>query len=71
MEILRSLSPSQQQAVQVLVALVATTAVILWVYRVVCADDEASIAFSVPRPEQCKPGWNGCTLGEPQIKVPA
>lgn len=69
MEFVKSLSISQQQAAQVVVALVATIAAILWVCRVVCVDDEGSIAFSVPRPEQCKPSWNGCTLGESQIKV--
>lgn len=71
MEILWVFSTFWQQAAQVLVAFVVTTATILWVYCVVCVDHEESIAFTVPRPEQCKPGWRGCTLGEPQIKVPA
>lgn len=69
---LADLSTSPQQVAPVLVALVATVATIFWIYRAVCAsDDEGPIAFSIPRPEQCKPGWEGCTLDEPQIKVPA
>jgi len=71
MEVLVDFSIFQQRAAQVLVALVTTIATIFWIYRVVCPhDDEGPIAFSIPRPEQCKPGWNGCTLDEPQIKVP-
>lgn len=33
------------------------------------ANDEASVNFSVPLPEQCKAGWSGRILEDPSIKV--
>ena len=38
-------------------------------YILLRPDVEKAVAFSVPAPEQCKPGWSGKTLEEPTIKV--
>lgn len=32
-------------------------------------DDERPVSFSIPLPEQCKPGWKGEVLDDPKIKV--
>lgn len=32
-------------------------------------DDERPVSFTIPLPEQCKPGWKGEVLDDPKIKV--
>lgn len=32
-------------------------------------DEERPVHFSIPLPEQCKPGWDGQVLEKPTIKV--
>lgn len=32
-------------------------------------DDERPVSFSIPLPEQCKPGWKGEVLDDPKVKV--
>lgn len=32
-------------------------------------DDERPISFTIPLPEQCKPGWKGEVLEDPEIKA--
>lgn len=32
-------------------------------------DDERPVSFTIPLPEQCKPGWKGEVLDGPKIKV--
>ncbi len=43
---------------------------VLWLlYRTFRPDNEKAVDFSVPTPEQCKPGWSGKTLNPPSIKI--
>ncbi|KAK4959222.1 Meiotic Sister-Chromatid recombination aldehyde dehydrogenase [Elasticomyces elasticus] len=39
------------------------------VYRLIRSDPEPAIPFTVPTPEQCKPGWQGKILDNRSIKV--
>ncbi|KAK5734016.1 Meiotic Sister-Chromatid recombination aldehyde dehydrogenase [Elasticomyces elasticus] len=39
------------------------------VYQLLRSDPEPAVSFTVPAPEQCKPGWQGKTLDNPSIKV--
>lgn len=32
-------------------------------------DDERPVSFTIPLPEQCKPGWKGEVLDDPKIKA--
>lgn len=41
-----------------------------WFLKLVLSNDaEAAVDYTVPIPEQCKPGWKGEELEDPQIKV--
>lgn len=59
---------------EVLDARVATAAVCLLVawslYRALRTDAEKAVEFSIPAPEECRPGWSGKQLDSPSIKVP-
>jgi hypothetical protein len=37
--------------------------------RTILQEDEAPTPFTVPIPDQCRPGWKGTVLDEPSIKV--
>jgi len=54
--------------VQVFIAAVSS-AVIFGFFYVASLEDEAPVAFRIPVPEQCTPGWEGEVLDEPSIKV--
>lgn len=41
----------------------------LFLKLVLSNDAEAAVDYTVPIPEQCKPGWKGEELEDPQIKV--
>ena len=48
----------------------STLLTLVWFYGSLSASHhEAPVAYSVPVPEQCKPGWKGDILEEPRIKV--
>lgn len=38
-------------------------------YTFLRSDPERAVNFSVPTPDQCKPGWQGKSLDDPAIKV--
>jgi len=38
-------------------------------YALLRTDSEKAVGFTVPVPDQCKPGWQGKVLDEPSIKV--
>ena len=41
-----------------------------WLLKLVLSNDaEAAVDYTVPIPEQCKPGWKGEELKNPQITV--
>lgn len=41
-----------------------------WFLKTVLSNNaEAAVDYTVPIPEQCKPGWKGEELEDPQIKV--
>lgn len=41
-----------------------------WFLKIVVSNNvEAAVDYTVPIPEQCKPGWKGEELEDPQIKV--
>nr|POE79447.1 putative aldehyde dehydrogenase-like protein [Quercus suber] len=43
----------------------------LWaLYLLVCPDPTKAVVFTVPAPDQCRPGWRGVILQNPTIKVP-
>nr|POE59076.1 putative aldehyde dehydrogenase-like protein [Quercus suber] len=43
----------------------------IWgIYRFVYPDPTKAVVFTVPAPDQCKPGWRGSILQSPTIKVP-
>ncbi|KAK1825138.1 Meiotic Sister-Chromatid recombination aldehyde dehydrogenase [Friedmanniomyces endolithicus] len=59
------------------VSLDATTATTVFVavfvawlsYRLLQTDPETAVAFTVPAPEQCQPGWQGKVLDHPSIRT--
>lgn len=53
---------------QVLIA-ITSSAVIFVFFYVASRADEAPVAFRIPVPEQCTPGWEGELLDKPSIKV--
>ncbi|KAL8687344.1 MAG: hypothetical protein Q9218_006459, partial [Villophora microphyllina] len=59
--------PWQEIAVAIICALLAYIILISTILR---EDVEAPIDYTVPTPEQCKPGWKGKVLDEPSIKIP-
>jgi hypothetical protein len=62
-------SDDLQLAAKLLLALLSATIVAWLLYSVLKTDEEAAVPFTVPAPEQFKPGWQGEVLDEPSIKV--
>ena len=68
MEFLDNFSP-QLSPLTLGVALVAFVFSFWFLKLVLSNDAEAAVDYTVPIPEQCKPGWKGEELEDPQIKV--
>ncbi|SLM40490.1 aldh-like protein [Lasallia pustulata] len=69
MEFLDKFSP-QLSPVTLGVALIAFVSSFWFLQLVLGNDAEAAVDYTVPIPEQCKPGWKGEELEDPQIKLP-
>ena len=55
---------------EVLIPICAILTFIITIYFTLLKnDDERPVSFSIPLPEQCKPGWKGEVLKDPKIKV--
>lgn len=52
------------------VAAILLAVIAAWLaYRLSRTDPEAAVQFTVPTPDQCKPGWQGQVLERPSIKI--
>ncbi|GAM89659.1 hypothetical protein ANO11243_076980 [Dothideomycetidae sp. 11243] len=49
------------------VSAVAIACLLIWLAK---ADPERAVDYTVPLPEECKPGWSGKTLDNPSLKIP-
>ena len=54
------------KAVGIGIVIIITTTILFYVLK---PDPEAPVEFTVPVPEQCKPGWKGKVLDQPSLKV--
>ena len=68
MEFLDNISP-QLSPLTLGVALAAFALSFLFLKLVLSDDSKVAIDYTVPIPEQCKSGWKGVELDDPQIKV--
>jgi len=55
--------------IRALVTVPALLVTALLLYKLLQKDPEKAVDFTVPVPDQCKPGWHGKVLDEPAIKV--
>lgn len=70
MELSSSFLPTELPWLEIpIVIICALLAYVTLVFVLFREDTEAPIDYTVPLPEQCKPGWKGKTLEEPSIKV--
>ncbi len=70
MDALNQLFPTGLPWPEILIAFTAGAIIYsIFTYSVISNDEESAPDLSVPVPEQCKPGWQGKLLDEPNIKV--
>lgn len=55
--------------VVILICSAILTLLITLYFTLLDNDDERPVSFTIPLPEQCKPGWKGEVLDDPKIKV--
>lgn len=48
---------------------IVTLLITIYFTRLLNNDDERPVSFTIPLPEQCKPGWKGEVLDDPKIKA--
>lgn len=53
----------------ILICGVTLTLLITIYFTFLTNDDERPVRFTIPLPEQCKPGWKGEVLDDPKIKA--
>lgn len=61
--------PWELQWAEISVTLLCICAAYLVVRLWLLQNDEAPVEYTIPPPEQAKPGWTGKVLDEPTIKV--
>ncbi|KAL8636202.1 MAG: hypothetical protein Q9228_006378, partial [Teloschistes exilis] len=71
MELSSSFLPTELPWLEISIVIIcALLTYVTLVFVLFREDTEAPIDYTVPLPEQCKPGWKGKTLEEPSIKIP-